>query len=148
MLIGLQLPSPNKKKYVTLSFCIPHVDIVRSLVKTSMLRISWALLGSNSSVTNWITSFQALWCIRSATNFCNSPVSFMVSITCFAARNSWTVQSMKQNWASLAIGSSGARPARSGKRWSNLQSSNPSTSCVDKINSRLRLWKILLVDMT
>ena len=103
---------------------------------------------SNTQVTSSCCQSTFLKARSKATNFCNSPVSFMVSITCFAARNSWTVQSMKQNWASLAIGSSGARPARSGKRWSNLQSSNPSTSCVDKINSRLRLWRILLVDMT
>ena len=93
--------------------------------------ISPAASGSNSPATNCSITCQALCLILSETNFRNSSVFFMVSTTCLAARNSCTVRCMKQNWASPT--SRGVGLFRSGRRWSNPQSSTPSTSFAVKV---------------
>ena len=108
------------------------VAMGRSSVNIFTADISPAASRSNSPATNCITTCQALCLILSETNFRNPSVFFMVSTTCLAARNSCTVRCRKQNWASPA--SMGVGLFRSGRRWSNPQSSTPLTSLAEKVS--------------
>ena len=63
-----------------------------------------------------------------------SSTSSMLSVTCFAARNSWMVRCWKQYWAFGFLRGRFASGFKSGKRWSRPQSSRFATSSDSKIN--------------
>ena len=104
-----------------------EVDMGRSstniLQNCSCLALS---VSTNNPGTNCTTNCQGPSLMWSVINCCNAWASVLVSTTCLAARNSWKVRWIKQYWGLPSL--SPFLSGRSGKRWSNPQSSSPLTS--------------------
>ena len=108
-----------------------------SYVRTGKRSVKISVSGSSRSLrspaTNCNTTCHAPSLMWLETNSRNS-ASPMLSVTCFAAKNSWMVRCWKQYWA---LGFSNGRFAsgfKSGKRWSRPQSSRFVTSSDSKVN--------------
>ena len=107
-----------------------YVDTGRRLVKISVSGSSRSL---RSPATNCNTTCHAPSVMWLETNS-RSSTSSMLSVTCFAAKNSWMVRCWKQYWA---LGFSRGRFAsgfKSGNWWSRPQSSRFITSSDSKVN--------------
>ena len=104
-----------------------EVDMGRSFIKILLIcSCLTSSVSTNNPATNCTTNCHEPSLMWSSINSSNAWASVLVSTTCLAARNSWNVRWMKQYWALSS--SSPSWLGRSGKRWSNPQSSSPSTS--------------------
>ena len=124
--LGQQVTMPDSSS----SSFSSYVDTGRRLVKMSVSGSSRSL---RSPATNCNTTCHAPSVMWLVTNSRNS-ASPMLSVTCFAAKNSWMVRCWKQYWA---LGFSNGRSAsgfKSGNRWSRPQSSRFVTSSDSKVN--------------
>ena len=125
-LLGQQVTMPGSSFWSSFSY----VDTGRRSVKILMSCWSRSL---RSPATNCNTTCHAPSVMWLETNSRNS-ASPMLSVTCFAAKNSWMVRCWKQYWA---FGFSNGRFTsgfKSGKRWSRPQSSRFVTSSDSKVN--------------
>ena len=104
-----------------------EVDMGRSFIKISLnCSCLTSSVSTNNPATNCTTNCHDPSLMWSVINCSNAWASVMLSTTCLAARNSWNVRWMKQYWAFSSLSPSWL--GRSGKRWSNPQSSSPLTS--------------------
>ena len=104
-----------------------EVDMGRNFIKISLnCSCLTSSVSTNNPATNCTTNCHEPSLMWSSINSSNAWASVLVSTTCLAARNSWNVRWMKQYWALSS--SSPSWLGRSGKRWSNPQSSSPLTS--------------------
>ena len=109
-----------------------NVSVDKGRASTKM-RLSDASRFLSSPATNCRTTCHAPCVILLWTNF-RSCSSLLVSATYLAARNSWMVRCIKQNWALGFSNGLSAEAHKSGRRWSRPQSSNPLTSLDSKIS--------------
>ena len=125
-LLGQQVTMPGSSFWSSFSY----VDTGRRSVKILMSCWSRSL---RSPATNCNTTCHAPSVMWLETNSRNS-ASPMLSVTCFAARNSWMVRCWKQYWALGPLNGRFGSGSESGNRWSSPQSSRFATSLDSKVN--------------
>ena len=110
-----------------------NLSVDKGRASTKMRLSDSSRLKPSSPATNCRTTCHVPCLILQWTNF-RSSSPLVVSTTCLAARNSWMVRCMKQNWALGFSNGLSAGAHKSGRRWSRPQSSNPLTSLDSKIS--------------